>query len=207
MKKLIILTSVILFSGLTGASRTQSEYATQDNAALVSAELIREAGWTRNWQMNLPLKTGEKIAQLNVMGPRLYAMTDTNILFCIDRKKGRIGCSSQLSSSQLPVCKPLYYEDKFWFIVGSEMLVFDPAVGDLPSKRNFLRSAAVLSVVWLETKTMYISVVPTTGFMPSIQMVSGSSLRRPLTMILPSCRSWQPITLWRSRRRPEMLLA
>jgi outer membrane protein assembly factor BamB len=129
MKKLIFLISIILFSGLASAG--------QDNAALVSAELIQEAGWTHNWQMNLPLKAGEKIARLRVMGSRLYAMTDTNVLFCIDRKKGRVQCSSQLSASRLPVCRPAYYEDKFWFIVGSEMMVFDPNVGDFTIKEKF----------------------------------------------------------------------
>ncbi len=131
MKKVVFLTGMILFSALAGAAQAR------DNSALVSAELIREAGWTHNWQMNLPLKAGEKIARLNVMGPRLYAMTDTNVLFCIDRKKGRVQCSSRLSASQLPVCRPAYYEDKFWFVVGNEMLVFDPAIGDFTIKEKF----------------------------------------------------------------------
>jgi len=100
MKKLIFLISVILFSGLAGASRTGSDYVARDDAALVSAELIQEAGWTYSWQMNLPLKAGEKIDQLRVTGSHLYAMTDTNVLFCIDRKKGRVRCSSQLSASR-----------------------------------------------------------------------------------------------------------
>ena len=131
MKKLIFLTGMICFSALAGAAQVRND------SPLVSAELIREAGWTYNWQMNLPLKTGEKITQLSMVESRLYAMTDTNILFCIDRKKGRVGCSSQLSASRLPVCRPTYYDDKFWFIVGSEMMVFDPAVGDFPIKENF----------------------------------------------------------------------
>jgi len=129
MKKLIFLISIISFFGLAGAG--------QDNDALVSAELIRQAGWTHNWQMNLPLKPGEKIARLRIMGSRLYAMTDTNVLFCIDRKEGRVQCSSQLSASRLPVCRPSYYEDKFWFIVGSEMMVFDPAIGDFTIREKF----------------------------------------------------------------------
>ncbi len=129
MKNLAILISVILFSGLADAG--------QDTAALVSTELIQEAGWSRNWQMNLPLKPGEKIDRLGVMGPRLYAITDTNVLFCINRKEGQMQCSSQLSASQLPVCRPTYYEDKFWFIVGSEMKVFDPNIGNFTIEETF----------------------------------------------------------------------
>ncbi|RKY13555.1 MAG: hypothetical protein DRP52_02470 [Planctomycetota bacterium] len=137
MKKLIILISVILFVATVSASRSGSEYAAQDTTAIVSAELIQEAGWSRNWQMNLPLKSGETLDRLHVMDSYLYAMTNTNVLFCIDREKGSVRCSSQLSASRLPVCKPLYYEKKFWFIVGNEILVFDPVIGDFTIREKF----------------------------------------------------------------------
>ena len=137
MKKLLLLTSMIVFSGLVGASRTKPDVVAGNTTALVPAELIQEAGWTHDWQMNLPLKTGEKIDRLRVIGPHLYAITDTNILFCIDRTDGRVKSSSQLSASRLPVSRPAYYEAKFWFIVGSEMLVFDPAIGDFTLKEKF----------------------------------------------------------------------
>lgn len=129
MKKLIFLINIILFSGLAGAAR--------DTTALISPELIRQAGWTHNWQMNLPLKPGEKIDRLGLMGPHLYVMTDSNVLFCIERKKGRVRSSSQLSAGRLPVSRPAYYDDKFWFIVGSEMLVFDPNAGNFTLKKKF----------------------------------------------------------------------
>ena len=136
MKKFIFLTSILLYSGLAIASQTKSDNAAGDDA-LVSAELIREAGWKHDWQMNLPLKPGEKIDRLGVMGPRLFAITDTNVLFCIDRKDGRVQSSSQLSASRLPVRRPAYYDDTFWFIVGSEVMVFDPAIGDFTIKEKF----------------------------------------------------------------------
>ena len=137
MKKLIFLTSILLFFGLAIASQSESDNAAGDGAALVSAELIREAGWKYDWQMNLPLKPGETIDRLRVMGPRLFAITDTNVLFSINRKNGRVECSSQLSASRLPVRRPAYYEDTFWFIVGSEVMVFDPAIGDFTIKERF----------------------------------------------------------------------
>ncbi|MHC4256990.1 MAG: hypothetical protein ACYSUH_01130 [Planctomycetota bacterium] len=137
MKKLIFLASIIVISGLVGASGTKSDAGAGDTAALVPAELIREAGWTHNWQMNLPLKPGENIDRLSVLGPYLYAITDTNVLFCINRKDGRVTSSTQLSASRLPVCRPAYYEEKFWFMVGGEMLVFDPSFGDFTLREKF----------------------------------------------------------------------
>ena len=137
MKKRIFLISIIVFSSLVGMGQAKSDYVAGDNAALVSAELIQEAGWTHNWQMNLPLKPGERIDRLRVMDSRLFAITDTNVLFCIDRKDGRVTSSTQLSASRLPVCRPAYYEDKFWFMVGGEMLVFDPSFGDFTLREKF----------------------------------------------------------------------
>ncbi|OQY03214.1 MAG: hypothetical protein B6I25_08340 [Planctomycetales bacterium 4572_13] len=129
MKKLIFLTGIILFSALAGAA--------QDTAELVSSDLIQEAGWNRNWQMNLPLKSGETLDRLGVMDSYLYAMTSMNTLFCIDREKGKVRSLSQLSASRLPVTKPFYYEKKFWFIVGNEVLVYDPAIGDFVTRKKF----------------------------------------------------------------------
>jgi hypothetical protein len=129
MKKYIFLVCLLMLSGFAVAS--------QPGGDLVSSELIDEAGWTRNWQMSLPLKSDEKISQLALVGSRLFVITDTNVLFYIDREKGRVRSSSKLSASQLPVCRPAYYEDKFWFIVGSEMLVFDPVIGEFPVRERF----------------------------------------------------------------------
>lgn len=129
MKKMIILTSFLVLCGIGAANQAGDD--------LVSTELIKEAGWTRNWQINLPLNSGEKIDQLALVGSRLFVITDTNVLFYIDRKDGRVQSSSRLTAGQLPVSRPVYYENKFWFIVGSEMMVFDPVIGDFVLKEKF----------------------------------------------------------------------
>lgn len=134
--QLFFISYMVLFS-LAGAAGVKTQYLSQDTAPLVSMGLIREAGWTENWQMNLPLKQKEKIDRMAVLGPYLFMMTDSNVMFCINRDKGNVQFTKQLSVGRLPVNRPLYYEDKFWFIVGSEMLVFDPAVGDFTIKEKF----------------------------------------------------------------------
>ena len=139
MKKLFILISVVLFFGISEADKPKSGQITQPTPPLLSTELIQEAGWTYNWQMNLPLKPGEKISRLNVMGAHVYVMTDTNVLFCIVREEGRVKSVSQLSPSRLPVSRPYFYEGQIWFIVGNQMMVFDPAIGDFIMEKSFPR--------------------------------------------------------------------
>lgn len=137
MQKLIIFTGILLFSGWVAANPPKLDAETSGSADLISAELIQEAGWNRNWQMALPLKADEAIVRLAVMGPHLYILTDSNILLCMDRKKGRILYTTRLSAANLPVSRPLLYEDKLWFMVGREMMAFDPAIGSFSEQKQF----------------------------------------------------------------------
>ena len=104
---------------------------------LVSQTLIRQAGWMYNWQLNLPIKTNETIERLYVFDEYLYVLTDTNILFCIHRKEGRTLFSIRLSGQGLPVCDPLYYEGKLYFMTGNQMKSFDPSTGTIQQKEIF----------------------------------------------------------------------
>ena len=139
MKKLIFLIFLTVLFGWAGAAGAKSGYMAQNTLPLVSPELIQEAGWTNNWQMNLPLKQHEQIDRMAVLGPDLLLMTDTNVMFCIDRQSGWTRFTKQLSASRLPVQKPFYYDNQYWFVVGGEMLVFDPAVGDFVIKEKITR--------------------------------------------------------------------
>ena len=139
MKKLFFLISLMALFGGAGAAGVKSEYMAQNTVPLVSPELIQEAGWTHNWQLNLPLKQHEQIDRMAVMGSDLLLITDSNVMFSIDRETGRTRFTKQLSASRLPVQKPFYYDDQYWFVVGSEMLVFDPAVGDFVIKQKIDR--------------------------------------------------------------------
>ncbi|MCI0498247.1 MAG: PQQ-like beta-propeller repeat protein [Planctomycetales bacterium] len=139
MKRKIVITGLLLCGiwAVAAGVKPVSEYAAQSTDPLVSHDLLRQAGWSSNWQMNLPLKTGEAVARMGVAGPNLFVITNTNVMFCLDRVQGRLRYTRPLSARNLPVRTPLYYEEKFWFIIGSEMLVFDPAGGDFTIRQKF----------------------------------------------------------------------
>ncbi|MHC5082392.1 MAG: outer membrane protein assembly factor BamB family protein [Planctomycetota bacterium] len=137
MRKYLLMTLCVSVCVFTAAAFAEGSDQAKVSDELVSHTLIRQAGWTYNWQLNLPVKEAEVIANIGVMGPNLYALTNTNVLFCIDRQSGRTRYAIQLSAGQLPICRPLYYDEKFWFIVGSEMLVFDPKIGQMSAKQQF----------------------------------------------------------------------
>ena len=138
MKKGTLLVILMCVSQVYAAGR-KSEYIVDNAQPLLAPELIAEAGWTQNWQVNLPVKKGETLGQIAVFGPHLFVLTDTNVMFCVNRDTGRMRFSRQISTQELPVHKPLYHEGKFWFVVGSEMLVFDPTIGDITLRQSFDR--------------------------------------------------------------------
>lgn len=115
--------------------------ASQDAKAiseeLVSPVLIDRAGWTWNWQVKLPLRAGEAIDRMFVFDDYLYVLTDTNLLFCLERTAGVMRFVLPLSSRHLPVCSPVYRENKLWFLVGNEMVVVDPWAGTIVEKHGF----------------------------------------------------------------------
>ncbi len=129
-KQTMIAAAVLLcLSAAVSAAGKKVQIRQPQTEELVSGTLIRQAGWMSNWQLNLPVKTNEQIDRLFIHGTYLYALTDTNILFCIDRQKGRTLHAVTLCQPDLPLCSPIFYEGRLGFIAGNQIRVFDPSSG------------------------------------------------------------------------------
>ena len=158
MKKGMLLLIFMLPVAAINAAVHQSEDIVENTAPLVSPALITEAGWTQNWQIDLPVKKGEKLSRVTVVGPHLFVLTDTNVLFCVNRDTGRLRFARQISTQQLPVHKPLYHDAKLWFVIGSEMLVFDPSIGEITLRQSFERlDTGISSGLARNEKYIYVS--------------------------------------------------
>lgn len=96
---------------------------------LVSQEVLQQAGLQSNWQIQLPLKSTEQISNLYIFDKYLYALTDTNIFFCIERDKGSVRSLQTLAVAGLPILPPIHFENRSVFLIGQEIKVFDPNVG------------------------------------------------------------------------------
>lgn len=118
-------------------------------SSLVSPGLIDYAGLSVNWQMMLAVKENERLDRMYVFDKYLYVLTNHNYLVCIDRAAGSIRFELQLASAGLPIFHPYYYDKKLWFMVGAELLVVDPDVGEISESRLFktLGGSAVCPLV------------------------------------------------------------
>lgn len=128
-KQMMIGAMLLGLSVILPAARHKVQVRPQQTEPLVSHALIQEAGWQANWQIQLPVKTDEQIEQLFIHGPHVYALTDSNVLFCVDRQKGRPLFAVIVCQRDLPLCAPLFYEGKLGFIAGNQFHIFDPSTG------------------------------------------------------------------------------
>jgi outer membrane protein assembly factor BamB len=129
----MVIAGVMLYWSVTAA---QADDSIQQRE-LVSPSLVSRAGWTWDWQIKLPVRSHETLNRMYVFDEYLYALTDTNMLFCMDRKTGAMRFVTSLSSNKLPVCPPAYFENKLWFLVGNEMVTVDPWAGSIVEKHSF----------------------------------------------------------------------
>lgn len=139
MRPCLVFLFAVLFclpSGLFAAGK-KTDIREPLMVPLIPHALIRRAGWTYNWQISLPVKARESIERMQVYGDYLYVLTDSNILFCVQRRQGRMLYSVQVSPEGLPVCDPFFYGDRPAFISGNQIRLFDPATGVLQQAQVF----------------------------------------------------------------------
>jgi len=129
---------VFLVAGCVGVAGGALAQKGSAESMLVSANLLKHAGLQADWQINLPLKETEGVERMFVFDKYLYVLTDRNYMFCIDRAKGGIRFCLELAGLGLKVHQPQYYGGMLLFMVGTELLVLDPAAGAVKESRRLM---------------------------------------------------------------------
>jgi outer membrane protein assembly factor BamB len=130
---LSVVFSVVVFAVIFAGSL---QAAPSNEGLLVSPQLLDRVGLEMGWQVNLPMKGTERTADVYSFGKYLYVLSSKNYVYCIDKEKQAFRFGLQLAVRGLPVSKPLYYDDKLWFMVGSELIVLDPKTGAISKKKR-----------------------------------------------------------------------
>ena len=139
----------VLFGGTFCPVAFGAAGGTGDGVFLVEPGLLRHAGLEMGWQINLPIKSSEKVDRMYVFGGFVYVLTDSNYIFCIDRVKGSVRFGLQLAAKGLPIYPPQHYDDKLLFVIGNRLSILNPAVGAITDSRQIGvmgRSAACAAV-------------------------------------------------------------
>jgi len=94
----VVLSVIVLLSAAAGAVNT---------GLLVEPTLLEPAGLEPAWQVNLPMRTAEKIDRMYVFDAYLYALTNHNYLYVVDIEKQAFRFGVQLALKGLPICEPV----------------------------------------------------------------------------------------------------
>lgn len=96
---------------------------------LVSAQLLEAGGLKLLWQSKLPVKENESLEKLYAVENRIYALTGSNYLVCLNRETGKVIFSRQLVEPGFPVFGLQQYGDEIFCIAGNKLFQINPEFG------------------------------------------------------------------------------
>lgn len=122
--KLVLLVGLFVFFAAAG-----SMAAGGGSGRLVSAELLRAGNLEILWENELPLKRGESLRDLHILGNRIYAMSDRNYIVSLNREKGNVIFSRSFAPVGFPVLGLELYKDELLSVAGNKLVEINPELG------------------------------------------------------------------------------
>lgn len=103
---------------------------------LVSPELLAPAKLETAWTKKLPIKNGENLDWLLILGNRIYALTDQNYMASLNRENGDFVFGRPFAPAGFTVLGLELYKDELISVVGSKMVEINAETGrEIRSKR------------------------------------------------------------------------
>lgn len=120
----------VLFLGLFTLCFAQMEVASAgDSDFLVSAELLRHADLKIVWTSELPIKKAETLAQLLLLGNRVYAVSSANYMVSMDKETGETVFARSIAPAGFPITALRLYGDTILSVGGSKLEELDAQTG------------------------------------------------------------------------------
>jgi len=123
---LILSTGTIAF----GAANNSKKLARLTSGGLISPELLEQAQLKILWDSELPIKNGESLKRLIILGERIYVLSNRNYMFSLDREKGNMIFGISIASAGLPVVGLELYEDRLTSLIGNDVVEINPESGE-----------------------------------------------------------------------------
>ncbi len=129
--RLVLLVIFLFFCGV--ANCIGAEVGSRH---LVSPKLLEAANLRILWENKLPIKAGESLERLFILGNRIYVLSDRNYMVSLHREKGHVIFSKPFATAGLPVVGLELYRGELFSVVGNELVEINPEFGaKLSSKR------------------------------------------------------------------------
>jgi outer membrane protein assembly factor BamB len=135
--KIAVLTiSVFLIAGCSNPNEGKlsfNEIITSDITDYISEQKLYSAGLGKLWENDLAILQDEQLKKIDITGDYIYALTNTNYLFSLNRKDGRIIFSNDLIDKELDVLGFRLYENEVFTVAGNRLLQLGAALGNVKS--------------------------------------------------------------------------
>jgi outer membrane protein assembly factor BamB len=89
---------------------------------LVSPELLKQAELEILWENKLPIKMGESLERLFILGNRIYGLSDQNFMVSLNREKGNVIFSRSIAETGFPVVGLELYKDELFSVAGNKLV-------------------------------------------------------------------------------------
>lgn len=96
---------------------------------LVDGALLEKASLKQVFQTALSVKPTEKLVSIRVIEDKIFALTSTNYLFCVNRMTGSPEFSRQLALADFPVLGPELFDGHVLYSSGSDLINIDLSTG------------------------------------------------------------------------------
>jgi outer membrane protein assembly factor BamB len=96
---------------------------------VISPELLKHAGLKTVWESELPIKKGETLAQLVLLGNRVYAISSRNYVVSMDKDTGNNVFSRTVAPEGFPIAGLVLYGDTILSVGGSKLEELDVETG------------------------------------------------------------------------------
>jgi outer membrane protein assembly factor BamB len=128
-----VLLGVFFVFGCRASSSTKLETSGTAKESgpfsVVSRELLKAAELELVWANRAAMRKGETLKQLFIAGENIYSLSSGNYITALNRQKGTMIFSRELSPAGFPVVGWELYNDTIFSVVGNELVEIDPQSG------------------------------------------------------------------------------
>lgn len=118
--RLVLLAALLVFSAAGFCFAGDG-----DSWRLVSPELLKAGGLKIVWQNKLPIKKGENLERLFILGNRIYALSDHNYIVSLSGQNGNIIFSRSFAEYGFPIMGLALYGDQLFSVIGNKVVEID----------------------------------------------------------------------------------
>jgi outer membrane protein assembly factor BamB len=128
--RLVLLVSFFVFCVVPEST------AMEGMQRLVLPETLKQAELEIVWENKLPIKMGESLERLFILGNRIYGLSDQNFMVSLNREKGNVIFSRSIAETGFPVVGLGLYKDGLFSVAGNKLIEINLESGEKRSAKR-----------------------------------------------------------------------